>query len=101
MALAFAAEEFLKVYDSQGPLTDIAQEIDAIALRVETSQEYVSSLPKGNPAKTRTTPMRPGVTMTPPQVEFRRTPGSMRQTFPQRYPGRFLEGGAPGLGKLA
>lgn len=101
MALAFAAEEFLKVYDSQGPLTDIAQEIDAIALRVETSQEYVSSLPKGNPAKTKTTPMRPGVTMTPPQVEFRRTPGSMRQTFPQRYHGRFLEGGAPGLGKRA
>lgn len=101
MALAFAAEEFLRVYDSQGPLTDIAQEIDAIALRVETSQEYVASLPKGNPAKTKTTPMRPGVTMTPPQVEFRRTPGSMRQTFPQRYPGKFLEGGAPGLGKRA
>ena len=101
MALAFAVGDFLRIYDSQGQLTDIAQEIDAIALRVETSQGHVASLPKGDPMKTKAPLMRPGVTMTPPQVEFRRTPGSMRQTFPQRYPGRFLEGGAPGLGKRA
>lgn len=101
MALAFAVEEFLRIYDAKGPLTDIAQEIDAIARRVEISQAYLASLPKGNPTKTSINPVRPGVTMTPPQVEFRRTPGSMRQTFPQRYPGRFLEGGAPGLGKRA
>jgi hypothetical protein len=101
MALAFSVEEYLRIYDAKGSLSDIAQELDAVALRLKTSQAYVASLPKGNPTKTKTTPMRPGVTKTPPQVDFRRTPGSMRQTFPQRYPGRFLEGGAPGLGKRA
>jgi len=101
MTLAFTVEEFLRIYDAKGSLSDMAQELDAIALRLKTSQAYAASLPKGNPTKIKTTPMRPGVTMTPPQVDFRRTPGSMRQTFPQRYHGRFLEGGAPGLGKRA
>jgi hypothetical protein len=101
MILAYTVEEFLRIYDAKGSLSDMAQELDAIALRLKTSQAYAASLPKGNPTKIKTTPMRPGVTMTPPQVDFRRTPGSMRQTFPQRYHGRFLEGGAPGLGKRA
>ena len=101
MTLAFTVEEFLRIYDSKGSLSDMAQELDAVALRLKTSQAYAASLPKGNPTKIKTTPVRPGVTMTPPQVDFRRTPGSMRQTFPQRYHGRFLEGGAPGLGKRA
>ena len=101
MILAYTVEEFLRIYDAKGSLSDMAQELDAVALRLETSQAYAASLPKGNPTKIKTTPMRPGVTMTPPQVDFRRTPGSMRQTFPQRYHGRFLEGGAPGLGKRA
>jgi hypothetical protein len=101
MALAFTVEEYLRIYDAKGSLSAIAQELDAIALRVEISQAYLVSLPKGNPTKTKINPIRPRITMTPPQVEFRRTPGSMRQTFPQRYPGRFLEGGAPGLGKRA
>ena len=101
MALAFTVEEYIRIYDAKGSLSAIAQELDAIALRVEMSQAYLASLPKGNPTKTKINPVRPGVTMTSPQVDFRRTPGSMRQTFPQRYPGRFLEGGAPGLGKRA
>lgn len=101
MTLAFTVEEFLRIYDAKGSLSDTAQELDAVALRLKSSQAYAASLPKGNPTKIKTTPVRPGVTMTPPQVDFRRTPGSMRQTFPQRYPGRFLEGGAPGLGKRA
>ncbi len=101
MAMAFSVKEFLRIYDSKGSLTDIAQELDAVGLRVAVSQTYLASLPKGNPNKSKTTPMRPGVTMTPPQVELRKTPGSMRQTFPQRDPGRVLEGGAPGLGKRA
>ena len=101
MALAFTVEEYLRIYDAKGSLSAIAQELDAIALRVEISQAYLVSLPKGTPTKTKINPIRPRITMTPPQVEFRRTPGSMRQTFPQRYPGRFLEGGAPGLGKRA
>ena len=101
MTLAFTVEEFLRIYDAKGSLSDMAQELDAVALRLKTSQAYAASLPKGNPTKIKTTPMKPGVTMTPPQVDFRRTPGSMRQTFPQRYHGRFLEGGAPGLGKRA
>ena len=101
MTLAFTVEEFLRIYDSKGSLSDMAQELDAVALRLKTSQAYAASLPKGNPTKIKTTPVRPGVTMTPPQVDFRRTPGSMRQTLPQRYHGRFLEGGAPGLGKRA
>jgi hypothetical protein len=101
MALGFSIEEFLRIYDAKESLTNISQELNAVASRVRISQFYVASLPKGNPTKKKSAPARPGVTMTPPQIKFKRTPGSMRQTFPQRYPGRFLEGGAPGLGKRA
>lgn len=101
MALGFSVEEFLRIYDAKESLTDISKELNAVASRVTISQVYVASLPKGNPTKKESTPARPGVTMTPPQIKLKRTPGSMRQTFPQRYPGRFLEGGAPGLGKRA
>jgi len=48
MALAFAVEEYLRIYDAKGSLSAIAQELDAIALRVEMSQAYLV-IAKGEP----------------------------------------------------
>ena len=101
MAMAFSVKEFFRIYDAKDPLAEIAEELDAVELRVEVSQKYVASSPRGSPLKNMKTPTKPKITMSPLIVNQRRTPSSMRQTFPQRYPGRFLEGGAPGLGKRA
>jgi len=97
--LGFMVEDLLRNYDGKSSMTEIAQKLDAVALRVRKSQEFAASSPKGRPPKNSET--RPGVTMTPPRVNQKKTPSSMKQTFPQRYSGRFLEGGAPGLGKRA
>jgi len=97
--LGFTVEDLLRNYDGKISMTEIAQKLDAVALRVRKSQDFAASSPKGRPPKIPET--RPGVTMTPPRVNQKKTPSSMKQTFPQRYSGRFLEGGAPGLGKRA
>lgn len=97
--LGFAVEDFLRNYDAKSSLTENTQKLDAAALRGLKSQDFAVSSPKGKAPMLQ--PTRPGVTMTPPRVNQRKTPTSMKQTFPQRYSGRFLEGGAPGLGKRA
>jgi hypothetical protein len=96
--LAQAATDFVGAIDTNKPSGDCARSLDDATRRVRLAHASVVAPPKAPEPSPKA---KGGSKLRPTFPKPRSTPPSMRSTLPEGHVGRFLEGGAPGLGKRA
>lgn len=96
--LAQAATDFVGAIDAEKPSDDFARSLDDTIRRVRLAHASLVAPPKPPEPSPKA---KGGSKLRPTFPKPRSTPPSMRSTLPERHVGRFLEGGAPGLGKRA